>query len=291
MTDTQTVDLSKFYATAETWRKGAYRVDNTRLANDIRLLAEENDLSAIDVSEILLQMITSFVSEPTNVFENFPEYIRPIESSRVVSLDSTPTQSSHEFFAVIEARASRRDYGPEPLDRDLMCALLQWTFGIRGTTLAYDFRDAPLRYVASAGGLSSCDAYVIVNRVDGVEPGSYYFDAEEGFKLLARGTMLPYLALILPDQAWLTEAAILVVAVTNLDRLAGKYGEMAAKLSLLDVGVALGHLELVSTALELRAAILGALPIAELRNALCLDDLRRIPIASIAIGTRGHFHG
>lgn len=206
-------------------------------------------------------------------------------------LMSAPLKSSHDFFSVLEARASRRDYGPNPLDYERLCAILQWTFGIRGYTVGYDYADLPLRYIASAGGLVSCDAYVIVNRVEDIESGSYYFDATAGFKLLARGMMLPHIAYAIPNQDWLAEAALLVVAVTNLDRVAHKYSEIAAKLALLDVGIALAHLELVSTALELRSTVLGGLPTDDLRRVLCLDDPRRIPIASVAIGPRGHYHG
>ena len=157
--------------------------------------------------------------------------------------------------------------------------------------MGYDFADLPLRYIASAGGLLSCDAYVIIHRVENLESGSYYFDATAGFKLLARGTMLPHIAYSIPNQEWLAEASLLVVAVTNLDRVTHKYGATAAKLAMLDVGIALANLELVSAALELRSTVLGALPVDDLRRALCLSEPRRIPVASVAIGTRGHYHG
>ena len=166
------------------------------------------------------------------------------------------------------------------------------TFGTRGTVMAYDFRDTPLRFVPSAGGLACVDAYVVCGRVDGVASGSYYFDAEQGLMTLVEGIMMPNLAQLLPDQGWVSECAALIVLVGNSGRTKGKYGTMAPKLALLDAGVCLGHLELVAAALELRATILGGLPADELRKALRLTDRDRVPLASIAIGTRpGHNHG
>lgn len=60
---------------------------------------------------------------------------------------------------------------------------------------------------------------------------------------------------------------------------------MASKLCLTDAGVAAGHLELVATALETRACILGSLPVALLSETLVLEP-EQVPLVSIAIGSR-----
>jgi hypothetical protein len=61
---------------------------------------------------------------------------------------------------------------------------------------------------------------------------------------------------------------------------------MGFKLALLDAGVAVGHAELVATALELRATTLGGLPPDEVARLLRLDGSRRVPVVSLALGTR-----
>ncbi len=60
---------------------------------------------------------------------------------------------------------------------------------------------------------------------------------------------------------------------------------MGTKLALLDAGVTIGHMELVATALELRACTLGSLPDEALSELLCLNK-NQIPLACLAVGSR-----
>ena len=257
------------------------------LVDNLLAFARANDLNAMDAAGILLELTTLISSRPNAAFSEFPVYFRELESDTAIRLTENPLVSSHRFFDVVRARGSRRDFGQTALDHERLMAILQWTFGIRGEMMAYDFRGTPLRFVASAGGLASCDAYVIVNRVSGLEMGSYYFDPKSGLRSIVAGTMIPSLAYAQPELAWIEEAAVIVVLVMHVDRLSHKYGAMTAKLGLLDAGVALGHLELVAAALELRSTIVGSLPTDRLRGILDLSDERYVPMASIAIGTRG----
>jgi SagB-type dehydrogenase family enzyme len=261
------------------------------IEQDLMELAERHGLPSGDVVDSVLALLTTLTAMPKAVFDEYPEYRRELAAAPALALGDHPVTSTHGFFDVVKSRASRRDFGTGPLDGPRLVALLHWTFGIRGTALAYDFRDTPLRFAPSAGGLASVDAYVITGDVDGLEPGSYYFDAERGLVPLVEGIMLPNLAGLRSGQEWLSESSALVVLVSNSGRVKVKYGSMAPKLALLDAGVALGHLELVAAALELRATILGGLPADELRKALRLTETDRVPLASIAIGTRPGGHG
>lgn len=256
------------------------------LGADICALAAEHGLPHKHAAQALVSLMGKLVVEPNSVFETSPEYVRDIgESGTTVPL----VQSVHQFFDVLRARASRRDFGTDPLEVGRLQSLLHWTVGSRGTTIAYDWRDAPQRFVPSAGGLASIDAYVIANHIDGLEAGAYYFDYRRGFVEIGKGFMAQRVAGLMPGQEWLSRASAVVVFVGNLDRLTHKYGVMAFKLLMLDAGVAAGHAELVATALELRATILGGLPSDRLARLLGLDNEWQVPLATLAVGTRsGH---
>jgi SagB-type dehydrogenase family enzyme len=253
-------------------------------------LARRHGLPAEDPVQTLLGLVGTLASTPNTVFQTPPEYVRELPADPAVPLpDGPPLRSTHRFFDVLGARASRRDFGSDPLDLPRLHALLHWTVGKRDEAIAYDFRDAPLRYVPSAGGLASVDAYVIAGNVDGLAPGSYYYDHRRGLVLLGGGHMLQKVADLNPGQSWLTRSAALVVLVANTDRVAHKYGPMGFKLVMLDAGATVGHAELVAAALELRGTILGGLPPAELARLLRVDGRSRVPVATLAVGTRtGH---
>lgn len=264
--------------------------DKTRLADDIVRLAKDHDLPDGNVVEALVGMIGHLGGIPNTVFEEPPEYARdilgPSELTHPVAQPAPPATSTHGFFDVVSARASRRDFGTENLDLERLMALLHWTAGKRGECIAYDYRSAPLRYIPSAGGLASIDAYVVAASVEGLEPGAYYYDYRSGLRLTAKGYMAWKVAELNPGQEWLGRAAAFIVFVANTDRVVHKYGPMAFKLLMMDAGIAVGHAELVATALELRTCIIGGLSQRKMSRLLRLDGAQRVPIVTLAVGTR-----
>jgi SagB-type dehydrogenase family enzyme len=153
--------------------------------------------------------------------------------------------------------------------------------------MAYNFRDVPLRYVPSAGGLNSTECYLIVANVEDLQPGAYVYDGRTGLRHIASGLMIDRLAASGAGAEWVGSASVVAVMVCEVDRLRWKYSSMSHKLALLDVGAALEHLGLVATALELRSSIVGNVDAGLLGEMLRLDARRQRPIASVVIGTRG----
>ncbi len=257
------------------------------IGEEICELARGRDLPHDNPVEALIALMNQLVVSPNSVFQEPPEYVRDLGPASVPA--DMSVQSSHGFFDVLKSRASRRDFGSDPLDLPRLTSLLGWTVGCRSETIAYDWRNAPQRYVPSAGGLASIDAYVIANNVAGLECGAYYFDYRAGLVPVSSGYMAQKLADMMPGQDWLARAAAVVVFVGNTKRVVHKYDVMGFKLMMLDAGVAAGHAELVAAGLELRATILGGLPADQLGRLLGLDNRGRVPLATLALGTRtGH---
>ena len=254
------------------------------LAAELCELAARYDLPSGHAVAALTGFVSELIVNPNTIFENAPEYVRDL--APVVPVEHQVVSSTHQFFDVLKARASRRDFGSDALDLPRLESLLGWTVGQRGETIAYDYRGAPLRYVPSAGGLASVDAYVIVNNVAGMECGSYYFDYRQGLVPISRGFMAQKVADMTPGQDWLARAAAVVIFVGNTERVEHKYGPMGFKLMLLDAGITAGHAELVAAALEIRATLLGGLPAAGLSPLLKIDGRHRVPLATLAVGTR-----
>ena len=254
------------------------------LVNGLKRTAAEANIEGPSLTGTILSIMSTLRSVPNSIFPKPPVYRLDLAGDSSGSPEPT-VASSHGFFDVVKARASRRDFGASPMQESSVTSLLAWTFGKRDEKFAYDWRDAPLRYCSSAGGLASADAYCIVFNVAGLENGSYYFDYERGLMRQFAGQMCQRVAKLVPGMNWLERAGVLIVLVSNPDRLEHKYGAMGAKLALLDAGVAVGHLELVAAALELRACVLGSLPVDALSELLCLEE-NQIPLVSLAVGSR-----
>jgi len=255
------------------------------LADDVRELAARHGLEGPGVVAELVGILGALITEPKSTFPTPPEYRRADLTAPALAA-TRPVTSSHGFFDVLRARASRRDFGSAPLDARRLSGLLHWTLGARSETMAYDYRGAPLRYVPSAGGLASIDAYAIAGRVTDLDPGSYYFDYATGLVPVSRGAMMHRIAGMNPGQEWISHAGAVIVLVANTERVGRKYGAMGAKLTMMDAGVVAGHLELVATALELRSCTVGGLPPERMAALLRLDDPTRIPVAAVVVGTR-----
>ncbi len=74
----------------------------------------------------------------------------------------------------LRERRSIRDYSSTPLSLQDLSNLLWATQGITEKALAPWYRTAP-----SAGALHPIDTYLVVNRVEGMEPGIYFFEVIE----------------------------------------------------------------------------------------------------------------
>jgi SagB-type dehydrogenase family enzyme len=248
-------------------------------------IATELGLASGSPAGDVVALLTHAVDQPVTAFVAPPEYVRSDLDDRP-AYQAPPARTEHAFFDVLRARGSRRDFGDAPLSVERLFGLLAWSVGQRGETIAYDYRGAPTRFVPSAGGLNTVDAYVVAGRVDGLAPGAYYYDYRRGLVPVSDAVAVPTLAASNPGQEWVQRAGALVVFVANMDRASRKYGVMAAKLAMFDVGVTAGHMELVAAALELRSCLLGGLPPSRLSEVLDLPCSSHLPMLTLAVGTR-----
>lgn len=130
-----------------------------RLEAAILTAVRECGFDASSAARAIMHTIVSMEAIPKGTFLERPEYIRQTDFPIVASPDPT-IASNHSFFSVVEARASRRDFGVGKLDSQRFVSTMAWTAGKRGSALAYDRSEAPLRYIPSAGGLSCIDIYM-----------------------------------------------------------------------------------------------------------------------------------
>jgi SagB-type dehydrogenase family enzyme len=154
------------------------------------------------------------------------------------------------LYACLKRRRSRRAFGTDPLTLDELAYLLwatqgvQRVFGQHYTT----FRPAP-----SGGGRHPFETYLLISRVNGLEPGLYrYLPLTHQLLVLLRDASLaPQMTALTLGQAFVGEAPVVFCWSCIPYRTEWRYHTAAAKLILLDAGHLCQNLYLAAEALGL----------------------------------------
>jgi len=176
-----------------------------------------------------------------------------------------PGTEAPDFFAVVEARRSIRDYGDSPLTLRQLSTLLWHSARVQSHRPANpaDPRqyEATFRPVSGAGAMHELELYLTVTRCDGLEPALYRYDpsAHELEWIAAPNAASQGLVKDAMQAAGLkTPPDILITLAAHFKRIAWKYESMAYAATLKHVGVLYQQFYLVATALNLAPCALGA---------------------------------
>lgn len=152
--------------------------------------------------------------------------MRPAGRPRLLTLDQ-----------VVRRRRSWAAMGDGQLALAELAHLLTLSYGTTGAAIAGQDLRLPLRATPSAGGLYSCDMFVLVDRVTGVEPGLYYFHpGKRLLQLVDDDRTLAEVAEYTGYRERAGEAAAMVVYVGAFRRNQWKYRERGYRTVLLDCG-------------------------------------------------------
>lgn len=169
-----------------------------------------------------------------------PDASGPLVALQPLPAGEIPVESIEE---VIQRRRSNRHYAADqPLPFDLFSTVIERaTYGTRIDALD---PTAPPLY----------DLFLIVNNVEGLEPGSYlYRPAERSLERLADGDYRRQAALLACGQSYAADAHVNVYALTDLDTVLARYGNRGYRLVQLEAALMAGRVQLAAHALGLGA--------------------------------------
>jgi SagB-type dehydrogenase family enzyme len=156
---------------------------------------------------------------------------------------SAPLERSSSLGDVILRRASTRHFAREPI-----------TYSQLSTILDCSTRGIPADFLEGAE-TSLLDLYVIVNAVEGLESGSYYFaPARRGLERLQTGSFRHEAGYLCLEQALAADASAVVFFLSDLDRVLGRFGNRGYRAAQLEAGVTGGKLYLCAYSLGLGAS-------------------------------------
>jgi putative peptide maturation dehydrogenase len=176
------------------------------------------------------------------------------------------------------------------LSQEVVARLLQRTFGAQELRSVGPGGEVLKKASPSAGGLHPTEAYVLVQRVDGVAPGLYHYHPVEHalrpLRMLEKDQAAALARQLMADQFWFAEAPLQVILVARVYRNFWKYRNhpKAYKAITLDAGHLSQTFYLLATEAGLPAFVTAAVNDADIEQALGLDHLSDAVMAVVGCG-------
>lgn len=195
------------------------------------------------------------------------------------------------FDALLAARATCRNFDPEAsLELAHLAGVLQRVFHAQGQVHAADGFDVLKKHSPSGGALHPTEAYLVVQRVDGLAPGLYHYHATAHAlePLPGPDDIGAFARLAVAGQHWFSAAPVLVVMAPRFARNAWKYRNHAKsyRTVILDIGHLSQTLYLAATDLGLGAFVTAAINEVDIEQALGLHGDSDGPLAVAGFGRR-----
>jgi SagB-type dehydrogenase family enzyme len=203
-------------------------------------------------------------------------------ASRIISLPAPSLEAGPNFWKVLQKRRSIRDYTQAPLTLTELSGLLWATQGITEKTFSPSYRTAP-----SAGALHPIDTYLVVNRVERLDPGIYFLDVA-GFSLETRkeGDFSLSIARAALEQEIARAAAVVFVWVAVIERSRQKYRQRTYRYIYLDCGHIAQNLYLAATAMNLGCCGIAAFFDDEVNDLVGVDGQEETSIYLATVGKK-----
>ena len=198
------------------------------------------------------------------------------------------------FDDLLDRRNSCRNFAPQSeLPQAEFSRLMARVFGARGEVHAADDFDVLKKTSPSGGALHPTEAYLIVQRVEGIPHGLYHYRPGEHAlqRLPWEGTpeeLNAFARLAVVGQQWFADAHVLVVLAPRFARNFWKYRNhsKAYRVCILDVGHLSQTLFLSATEQGLGAFITAAINEVDIEQAFGLTGYVDGPLAVCGFGIR-----
>jgi len=211
------------------------------------------------------------ISSKPGTYKRYPSALK-------IGLDSPKHGGGMPIWEILKRRRSVRDWSDEPLAKSELSQLLWAAQGI--TDEPFGFRTAP-----SAGALYPIETYLVVNFVEGVDPGIYHYSVEtHELDLLISGDFRVHVAHAALDQEIAYRANVVLIWTAIFARSKWKYKERAYRYVYLDCGHIAENVALAAVAMNLGSCQIGALYDDEVNALLGVDGREESAIYMTVVG-------
>jgi len=189
------------------------------------------------------------------------------------------------FLNVINGRMSRRNYTEESLTLEELSFLLWCTQGVKRT---FRKRAGVLRTVPSAGAKSPFETFLVINRVEGIQPGLYRYISFKHKLLFIKRIEDAEMKIseLTYDQTFIGKGAIIFCWVAIPYRTEWRYTILAHKFIAVDLGHVSENLYLACEAIDLGTVAIGYYEQKKLDALLEIDGKDEFVVLVAPVGKR-----
>ncbi len=204
----------------------------------------------------------------------------------MISLPDPETLPAYpiDLRKAIDQRCTLRRYQETPLTQNELSFLLWTTQGVKSVTN----RPVTFRTVPSAGARHAFETYLVINRVEGIEPGLYRYVALEHalLPIEVNESVAGRFAEACHQQNQVTNSAVTFIWVVVTERMYWRYGERGYRYLHLDAGHVCQNLYLAAEAIGAGVCAIAAFDDDQLNQELNLDGEKLWAIYVGALGKR-----
>ena len=209
-----------------------------------------------------------------------PEAHKEYPQLSSVRLPAPTAGGAISLDAALRARRSIRSYSPKSIALEELSWLVWAADGIRQEEHGCRFRTAP-----SAGALYPIETYLVVNRVEGLEPGVYHYAVRpHALETIRQGDFAVEVAQSALGQEMCADAAVVFVWTAIIQRSRWKYGQRAYRYIYLDAGHIAENLALAAASLDLGSCQIGALFDDEVNRIIEVDGIEETVVYMTCVG-------
>ncbi|MBP2630091.1 MAG: nitroreductase family protein [Firmicutes bacterium] len=187
------------------------------------------------------------------------------------------------FLELIELRTSVRQYNQAKISLKDLSYLLWCTQGVKMITPT---GNTTLRNVPSAGARHAFETYLLINQVEGLEPGLYRFLALE-HSLIAvdlSEEITAELTVAFMNQKMIPTSSVTFIWTAVAERMTYAYGERAYRYLHLDAGHVCQNLYLAAQTINFGACAIAHFDDEKLNQTLKIDGENQFAIYAASVG-------
>jgi len=193
------------------------------------------------------------------------------------------------FFETLRARRTHRTFAPGKIPLETISKLLQTTWGVQGYLHANVLGKLPYKTSPSGGARHPGEVYLMALRVDGLERGIYYYQANNNRLAMLTDRATPRMASVYcADQPYVARTAALFIMTAVFGRTMWKYGRARAyRVVLLEAGHLCQTFCLTATRLGLAPFCTAALRDSLIEKDLGIDGISESVLYVAGVGLVG----